>query len=59
MKKNRTVLRSSVIKLINGIENAMKEDPIDFDNIEESLDQLNTIAEVLKLNDEKLETLIS
>lgn len=49
------VLRSSVTKLINGTENAMKDDPIDFDNIEELLDPLNTKAEALKFINEKLQ----
>lgn len=55
LKKTRTVLRSAVTKIINSIENEIKNENFDIDVLEEQLNQLNIKSEDLKVVDKQIE----
>ncbi|XP_054709142.1 uncharacterized protein LOC129218845 [Uloborus diversus] len=57
-KKNRTVLRGSCTRLSNQIDSCLKSENLDFDTLEENIDQLNIKYESLMKIDDKSEPLV-
>lgn len=59
LKKNRSILRSSVTKLVNNIDTILKNDKENFDSLKETLNELKIKASNLAEVNNKIEILIS